>query len=520
MVYFANNIRNIAITTLIIPSFFLLQKFLQKKKRMKNSIQNQSFTDLSSSTPWLKRALILGQFFLIIFVYHILKDLKDTLVITSSDAGTQVIPFLKIWVILPFAILASYLFSKIYQKFGREKTLYFFVTLLLSCYALFAFCFYPMRDVLYLGHLSDVLTATLPMGCKGFITMICFWIYTFFYLAAELWAMMILTILFWGYLNEITSSQQAKSFYPLCVFVGNCAGILSGQTSRYLCHSLMDILSWQETLQLMVVIVILCGMGIMSINRLLSSGDIPISQQSKKSKPSLTFKESLLCIVQSQPLMCIAILVVGFGLTTNLIEVVWKETIKSVYPTPQAYNAYVNQLTSIIGVFAVCMSLLSRWIFQIFSWSKIALLTPVSLFMTSFVFFFSMEMPAEYLSSLASFFNINSLYLIMTLGSVYYVLAMTAKYTIFDMCKEMAFLSIDASERMRAKSVIDSVGSRLGKSGSSCLYQILLVVFGSTAGHIPIVGMTAVLVIGVSIFATQKLGRYVSKQEDYVLGVS
>lgn len=478
---------------------------------MKNSNQNHS--TISFSTPWVKRALILGQFFLIIFVYHLLKDLKDTLVITSSDAGAQVIPFLKIWVILPFAILASYLFSKVYQKFGREKTLYFFVTLLLTAYLLFAFVLYPLREELHLYRLSDVLTMALPVGCKGFISIMSFWIYTFFYLAAEMWAMMILTVLFWGYLNETTSPQQAKLFYPLCVFVGNCAGILSGQTSRFLCHTLMDVLSWQETLQIMISMITLCGIAIMGINRLLSKIDIPShTQQAKKSKSSMNFKESVLCIVQSQPLMCIAILVVGFALTSNLIEVVWKETIKTVYPLPQAYNAYVNQLTSIIGVLAVCFSLLSRWIFQVFSWSKIALLTPVSLFLTSFVFFFSMQMSDEYLSSFAAFFNMHSLYLVMTFGSIYYVLALTAKYTLFDMCKEMAFLSIDPSERMRAKSVIDSVGSRLGKSGSSCLYQVLLITFGSTAGHIPIVGITAVLVIGISIIATKKLGQHVSEE--------
>lgn len=485
---------------------------------MKNLIQNNF---LVNSPLWMKRGLILSQFFLIIFVYHLLKDLKDTLVITSSDAGAQVIPFLKIWVILPFAILVSYLFSKIYQKFGREKTLYFFVIGLLSAYAIFAFCLFPLRNALSLERVADMLTLTLPVGCKGFISMVCFWIYTFFYLAAELWSMMILTVLFWGYLNDITSPDQAKSFYPICVFVGNCAGILSGQTSRFLCHSLMDVLSWQETLQIIVSMIIVCGIGIMGISRVLALSESPslsdhpsVSQQPKKSKPVISFKESCLCIVQSRPLLCIAILVVGFGLTSNLIEVVWKETIKSNYPLPQAYNAYVNQLTSLIGVLAVFMSLVSRWVFQNFKWSKIALLSPVSLFVTSFVFFFFMQLPEEYLNPFASFFNMNGLYLVMTLGSVYYVLALTAKYTIFDMCKEMAFLSINPSERMRAKSVIDSVGSRLGKSGSSCLYQFLLVLFGSTAGHIPIIGITAVFVIGVSIIATRKLGTYVSEEQE------
>lgn len=106
------------------------------------------------------------------------------------------------------------------------------------------------------------------------------------------------------------------------------------------------------------------------------------------------------------------------------------------------------------------------------------------------------------------------LYLIMTLGSVHYVAGMTAKYTVFDMCKEMAFHSIEPVERMRAKSVIDSVGSRLGKSGSSCLYQVLLISFGSASGHIPVVGLMSIVMIGITIAATKKLGNYLSKSKE------
>lgn len=465
---------------------------------------------LFSSKNYLKRILLIGQFFLIIFVYHMLKDLKDTLVITSSEAGAQVIPFLKIWVILPFAILASYVFAKIYQWVGREKTLYIFLSALLASYILFAFVLYPARDSLYLQSVHDFLTPILPVGCKGFISITTYWIYSLFYLAAELWSMMILSVLFWGYLNEITSPEEARSFYPLCVFAGNCAGILSGQISRYMCHTLMDVLTWQQTLQCLVSIITICGLGIMFINWLLSHSVVvtvvshleKISHKSSKG----SFKENILTICRSKSLLCIATLVVGFALTSNLIEVVWKDTIRQVYSSPQSYNAYVNQLTSFIGMGSVVMALVSRSLFRFFNWSSIALVTPISLFVTSSIFFFCLHVPSESLSPYASIFGMNPLYLVMTLGSFYYVLALIAKYTIFDMCKEMAFLSVAVDERMRAKSVIDSVGSRLGKSGSSCLYQVLLIVFGSTAGHISIVGVTVVLVIGISIVATKKLG--------------
>ena len=423
--------------------------FLQKKKCMNNLDQNSHSSNSLAKSPFFKRFLMLGQFFLIIFVYHILKDLKDTLVITSSDAGAEVIPFIKIWIILPFAILTSYLFSKLYNRFGREKTLYFFATSLLSAYVLFAFCLFPFRNELSLNHLADYLSMYLPSGCKGFVAMTCFWIYSFFYLAAELWSMIILTVLFWGYVNDVTSMEQAKSFYPLCIFVGNCAGILSGQTSRFLCQTLMDYVTWQETLQLMVLIVLICGLGIMGITRMLTVYNPPLAApKTIKTSHSLTFKESILSILQSRPLLCIAVLVIGFGLTSNLIEVVWKDSIKKVYSLPHQYNAYVNQLTSIIGILAVIMSLVSRWFFHKFSWSKVALITPILLFITSLMFFIALKSPLDHLKPFSSFFNVHPFYFVMTLGSLYYVLALTAKYTIFDMCKEMAFLSIEPQERM------------------------------------------------------------------------
>jgi ATP:ADP antiporter, AAA family len=490
--------------------FFFLQKFLQKKKYMNNQNQNTN-----SSREFLKkRILILIQFFLIIFIYHTLKDLKDTIVITGSDAGAEVIPFIKIWVMLPLAIAASYLFSKLYNRYGREKTLYFFVVSLLATYLLFAFVLYAYRDQLHLHKLSIYLKALLPIGARGFISMVCYWHYTLFYLAAELWSLLILSILFWGYVNETTSMVEAKQFYPLCMFTGNFAGILSGQISYFICHRLANVVSWHETLQLMVVLVTIGGIAVMAINRLLSSGTLPAQTIIQQTSPQPhSFKDNILSIMKSGPLLCIAVLVVGFGLTSNLIEVVWKESIRNLHPSPQAYNAYINQLTSLIGISAVVMALVSRWFFQTFSWKKIALITPVALFLTSLIFFSSLLAPSEFLSKISSLINVSPLYLIVTCGSIYYVLAMTAKYTIFDTSKEMAFLSIEESQRMGAKSVIDSIGSRLGKSGASCFYQFLLITFGSTSGHLSIIGFFSILMIGLSILATNQLGLHISRNK-------
>lgn len=357
---------------------------------MKNSVPNQLLSTSPSKSLLSKSALILGQFFLIIFVYHILKDLKDTLVITASDVGAEVLPFLKIWIMLPSAILASYFFAKIYQKYGREKTLYIIVTFLIGSYALFAFFLFPLREELHLHDFADRLQIFLPAGCKGFVSMIRYWIFSAFYLTAELWSMMILSVLFWGYVNDTTTLDQAKRFYPLCVLTANCAAIVSGQTSHHLCQTLGSYASWQTTLQTLVALVVGCGIGIMLINRLLARYDVSsVTAKSPKTSQSISFYESIMCILRSPPLLCIALLVIGFALTSNLIEVVWKDTIKKVYPAPEAYNSYVNQLTSYIGIMAVIMSFVSRRIFKVLSWSVVAMVTPILLFVTSLLFFFS-----------------------------------------------------------------------------------------------------------------------------------
>lgn len=363
---------------------------MQKKKHMKNS-------DQTHPSLYKKNFFLLIQFFLIIFVYHTLKDLKDTVVITGSSVGAEVIPFIKIWGMLPLAIGASYLFSVIYNRFGREKTLHIFICLLLFFYLIFAFVLYPLRE-----------------------------------------------------------------YQPIT----------------------------------------------------------KLFMKTKKKRAVGSFRDNILSIFKSGPLLCIAILVIGFGLTRNLSEVVWKESIRVLHPEPRDYNAYINQLTSLIGIFAVLTAFLSRWIFQLFSWKKIALITPVTLFITSLIFFLLLLLPSEYLSSFSANLNMSPLFLIVTAGSIHYLLSMTAKYTIFDTCKEMAFLSIDLEGRMKAKSVIDSLGARFGKTGASCLYQFLLIAFGSTSSHLSIIGVASLIMIGVSIAATKRLGLYLSEkvQEEKCLG--
>ena len=52
-------------------------------------------------------------FFFINFNYTILRDTKDALIVTAPGSGAEAIPFLKVWGVLPAAILFMLIYAKL-----------------------------------------------------------------------------------------------------------------------------------------------------------------------------------------------------------------------------------------------------------------------------------------------------------------------------------------------------------------------------------------------------------------------
>ena len=57
----------------------------------------------SSNSDMKKNVLTLILFFLVTFVYNLLRPLKVTLVVSANGSGAEIIPFLKLWGIVPGA---------------------------------------------------------------------------------------------------------------------------------------------------------------------------------------------------------------------------------------------------------------------------------------------------------------------------------------------------------------------------------------------------------------------------------
>lgn len=70
--------------------------------------------------------------------------MKDTLVVVGSDAGAEVIPFLKVWGIVPGAVIVTMVYGWLSNRCPRDTVFYSFIGTFLGFFFLFAVVIYPM----------------------------------------------------------------------------------------------------------------------------------------------------------------------------------------------------------------------------------------------------------------------------------------------------------------------------------------------------------------------------------------
>lgn len=451
---------------------------------------------------------MMGMLFLCCFTYGILKNLKDAVVVTAKASGAEVIPFLKLWAILPGALLSTWLYTYLTSRVGQEKSFYLIVGGFISFFGLFTFVLYPMGDHLHPHELADCLTTFLPKGLGGLVALFRNWTYTTFYVSAELWGSMVLSVMFWGFANQVTPMKEARRFYGVLAIASNSAAIAAGQVGLHCTFKAYQTwlpfgqTPWEQTLDLITLTVILSGLVIMGLYRwmhccvLSDEGSQDSIPGNKKKKPKLTFSSSLRYLIDSPYIRNIAMLIIGYNLVINLVEVVWKDQLRILCPNPSDYNAYMSHLTFCMGVISTLTAFVISPMIKRWGWGLTAAITPVMMLLTSVGFFLCMFW-GQVAPQSAVFYGTSATALAVFFGAAQNCLSKACKYSVFDTTKEMAFIPLNPEAKMAGKAAIDGVGSRVAKSGSSALLQGLLIPFGSLAACAPVVSL-AVLAVTLS----------------------
>lgn len=460
--------------------------------------------------------------FLVCFDYSMLRCLKDTVVVTASSAA--VIPFIKVWTLLPMAVLFTFLYTAISSRLNRQTVFFVIVSAFLAFFLIFAFLLYPYSEQCHLTRIADFLRSILPAGMAGFIAMIEYWSFTLFYIIAELWSNIVLSILTWGFINEITHIKEAPRFYAVLSVASNIAAVFAGLCANiFVSGNLKN--DWQLSLQYMVTVIVISGTLSMILYWYLNrSGSTHTDDNSDIDNAPVKFSlhSSFLEVKQSKHLRYLAIIVVAYFFVINTVEVIWKEQLRLMYPTPTDFNFYMNSLTAWIGVVSTMLGIFVSVLIRKFGWTRTALLTPIVLLATSLLFFVSVVFRHD-LVGLCSLVGTSPIAMAVFLGAMQNCLSKGTKYSIFDATKEMAFIPLPRMVKLKGKAVIDGVMSRLGKSGASLTLQTMILGFGGLIASTPYIIGIMLTVILAWIGATRLLGRIIDTalnsnmiEDDYI----
>ena len=495
--------------------------------------------------------------FFIILALTLTRDTKDTLIVTQC--GAESIAFLKIYGVLPIATLFIAYYSKLSNLVSSKKVLFY-----ITCIPFFVFfliydlLIHPNTHILHptldtvrqtfqtfgLVTAESVTSSVVGSsssssggGISVLMNIIAHWTSAIFYIMAELYSSVSVGLLFWSFANDVVSIEQAKRFYPLFAQMSGLAPVLAGQ---YMVHYASRAPNFAMSLHRLTIAITIAGIMIcasyhQSCNYVERTEGIKIDDSAdttvtvgandqattdattdattpkkKKKKPKLSMTESAKFLAGSQYLRLIAMLVLGYGLSINFTEIIWKSLVKKLYPNPLDYQRFMGNFSSVVGICTCIVIFFGVHVIRLLGWRVGAMATPSIMAVISIPFFVCILLGIDN--------NPLRLHTAVLCGTILSLVSKTSKYALFDPTTQMAYIPLDEESKIKGKAAIDVLGSRIGKSGGSFIQQGLVFGFGNILNAAPVVATIYYGVLMAWISAANRLSTLFNNTQQQTSG--
>jgi AAA family ATP:ADP antiporter len=453
--------------------------------------------------PWFKDKAVSGLFFLMMGIvcllnvnYAILRSARNALVVADLGGGAGSIPWFELCGAMPGAILMTFALTWLLNRFSLKVVFFIVLAIFVGFFCCFASTIYPLL-VYGKGFFaqSHWLIAKIPMLAS-----------MVFFVMAELWKIALLTILFWGLVNQYVPLENAKRFYAPLMLGGSLGTIVAGPLISFCTSDLLSGKSWAVSLNLMMGLLAIVSVGIAWLFSILwkrfSAVEKKQEASSQKEEP-LSVWESIRICLKSRYLLLLAWVTIADYIAYALAEVIFFDILKQQYPDPRDYCDFMGKLSLWNGVLtAVSALVITPYLLRRYRWKVASLVTPVCLLVMEGAFFFAFWHPT--LST--------QIPLLVLIGSLLFCTVRAAKYTLFDTSKEISFLLLPPLEKMQGKLVIDGMCARIGRGSASFLSLTLIQLCGSVLATVPIAGGLAIFISASCVAATSRLGLLVDEK--------
>jgi AAA family ATP:ADP antiporter len=420
--------------------------------------------------------------------YAVLRSARTALAVADLGGGAGSIPWFELCGTMPGAVLMTLGLTWLLNRFSMRRVFLITLAIFIGFFLCFSIGVYPLlpksAESIWFAKLASML----------------------FFVMAELWKISLLTILFWGFVNQYIPLETAKRFYAPLILGGSIGTIAAGPLVSLCTSDFLTGKSWGVSLIAMTVTVALMGLltawAFIRLWKMLSGTQKNQPEPPKQDKP-LSIWESFRICFRSRYLMLLAWVTIADYIAYALGEVVFLDVLRQKFPDPRLYADFMGRLSVWNGLLTAFSAIvITPYLLRRARWVVASLITPVCLLITEGLFFFWVWTP-----SLSSLIEMQVLF-----GTIFYCCVRAAKYTLFDTSKEISFLLLPPLEKMHGKLIVDGMCSRLGRGGGSMVSILLIQACGGVLASVPIVGATAIVISASCVFATSRLGRLVEER--------
>lgn len=480
----------------------LIDKQCSANSSNNNSNNNSDLTKLKNFLDYVwpiernelsKFLVITLLMFCILGIQNLTRALKDSII--NTMIGAETISFLKFWGVMPAAFLITIVYVKLVNTIKGEYIFYLITLIFLIFFGFFAFSLFPNHEM---WHLNTATVNTLIQAypnLKWFILLLSKWSFSLFYIMAELWPSAIFALLFWQFVNMITTVEESKRFYPLFGLLGQTGLYLSGEFLHNL-GSLNNYLATKfnlqtntEALSIQIVLSTVLLLGVIALlafwmlnHKILDAANLE-NLQFKIKKHHMNFMDSFKMIISSKHIMLIASLLICYGIAINLVEGPWKSAASNVYKNPTEYSAFVGSYLRYTGLLTILFVLLGSNIVRRLGWFAAAIITPLMVLITGILFFLISNFDVVSTLMICTFAITDPALIAVTIGAIQNVLSKASKYTLFDSTKEMSYVPLDHEIKTKGKAAVDMIALKLGKSMSALLQLSIFIIIPTATYH-------------------------------------
>lgn len=450
------------------------------------------------------------------YISNFLRGVKD--IVFVSSLGAELIGFIKFYGVLPTTFIFFLIFTKLANILQKDKLYYSIILFFCSFFMIYAFILNPLKDQIQ-PDLSSLIE-NYP-AFKYQIILLQNWTISLLYIMCEICGTAILTLLFWQIANDLYSIKQAKKNYALFGIIGQTGIILAGIMQTIISDYLFQP-RWEDTMQYMMSTILVSSIALIILYRFLYKNvffDTNLCDLNHKAdkKMHLSVLESIKYIISSRYLWMIMLIVLCYGMSANIIDIVWKNILKSQYNNEHDYSIFIGKFNIIFGFTSIFTMLFGTYILRKFTWLTSALFTPILGGITGIIFFFSIIFQTN-LIYLFNSFNGNVLMMGVIIGSIQIMLFKSLNYTFVESTKEIAFIPLDRELKIKGKAAVDVVGGRFGKAFGAISQQLMFQCISPNINNLTQEFLLLfIIIITIWIFSCISLNRYFLQITNYSL---